>query len=57
VTIGAIAVAQARAAAAHACAKEWHARSAAFGTKVRPGADTVLVMLVFCVMAAGYLAN
>ena len=56
-TIGAIAVAQARAAAAHACAKGWPARSAAFGTEVRRGGDKVLVTLVFCVMAAEYLAN
>src|ERR687897_246898 len=57
VTTGAIAVTQAKAAAAHACANGWYARSAALGPEVRPGAVMFPVMRVFCVMAAGYLTD
>jgi hypothetical protein len=44
--ISAIAVAQAEAAAAHTRATGWHARSAAFGTEVRPRAVTVLMIIL-----------
>jgi hypothetical protein len=50
VTISAIAVAQAKAAAAHARATDWHARTAALETELQPGAVAVLVMLVCCVV-------
>jgi hypothetical protein len=48
VTISAIAVAQDKAAAAHALATDWHAPTAALETELQPGA--VLKMFVCCVV-------
>jgi len=48
--MSAIAVAQDKAAAAQARATDWHARTAALGTELQPGAVAVLVMLVCCVV-------
>jgi hypothetical protein len=52
VTIGAIATAQAKTVAAHACARERLAHHAIFGTEVRRVSGTVGAMRVFCVMTA-----
>src|SRR5918995_6419343 len=55
VTTGAIAVSQAKAAAAHACANGWYARTAALGPAVRPGGGMVPGKGLFCVIGASYL--